>query len=147
MPITLSEVEKAWLAAAIDGEGHIMFFRVKCRDKFYIRTGIGLTNCSFEFLERAKNIIGKGHVSLKGKTGYKNWKVSWKTCYFYQLVHQQTVYDILTEILPYLIVKKDKAKAVIAFLESRLKMGSARGRYRMYTEKELAVCRASVPCP
>ena len=110
----MNESEKAWLAAAIDGEGTLGIYKKK---KSYYQTIILICNSSLKFVEKAREITNKGSISIhsrpKGYLPSYEWHVS----------KQGDCLEILTAILPYLIIKREKAERILLYLKFRKQKG------------------------
>jgi hypothetical protein len=110
----LSEVEKAWLAGVIDGEGSIFLSKVTSRRTrrgyFYLPT-IGVSNTNRIFLTKVANTIGEGTVCF-AKKGDAKTKPRWV-----YIAASGVLRAIPPQILPYLIVKKDRVVLMSQFLE------------------------------
>ena len=112
--VHLTDVEAAWLAAAIDGEGYISFF---LKDDHHshrhpsewpkIVPTIEIANNSKPFLEYAKKIIGAGGVYSQGS----------KNCFNYRLFTKSLCSQVLKQIFPFLIIKKYQARKVMQFCD------------------------------
>lgn len=111
----LSEVEKAWLAAAIDGEGTIYYGMHKSskRIPFKLYTFVEIANTNREFLENAVRICGGGRIKLMKHVVPRPNR---KPCYGFWLARGGTEI-ILPQVLPYLIIKREKAIACLRFLK------------------------------
>lgn len=110
-----SEIEKAWLAAAIDGEGHIEFSRHSQRQG--VIASIIISNTDIRFLKRIEEIVGIGNGRIKERAWDKR---ATKQPMVWQISGLQNCSFILKQILPYLIIKADKAKQLILFADYRL---------------------------
>ena len=77
----LGEVEKAWLAGVIDGEGSIFISKVrsgkteKSRRCFFYKPHLSVANSNQDFLNKVREVIGKGSVNLD-KEKNPRWKES-----------------------------------------------------------------------
>jgi len=104
----LTEPEKAWLAAAIDGEDSIGIYQSSDGRRAQVR----VCNTDVRFVERAKEIVGCGSISYsrvhKGE-GHKGHK----PVHDYSLKGSLRNLRLLQQIEPYLIIKRDKALAII----------------------------------
>jgi len=107
--IKLTDVESAWLAAAIDGEGTITFFMTTDQhtDKPKIQPHISIYNTSVPFLKKAKNIIGYGNVYIHPE----------KNCHEYRINSGNICCQILKFIFPHLVIKRFQARKMIQFCE------------------------------
>ncbi len=118
----LSDYEKGWLEALIDGEGSLSLNFKK--QKTSLRPGldcrISISNINLELLERAKNIIGGGHIHLrKGKNNRRD-------SYVYSCSH-----TLIRNILPQLnlIVKKEQKEILLSALSLMTQKGSPKGYF------------------
>jgi hypothetical protein len=112
----LTEVEKAWLAGVIDGEGSILVAKIApkkghYRRGFYYRANLEIANSSPLFVRRVLKLIGKGNASLT-KEKHPEWKDKWQ----YQ-GSSLILKELLPQILPYLVVKKKVAEKMLEYLE------------------------------
>jgi hypothetical protein len=110
--MAVSDIEKAYAAGLIDGEGCIDIGvnhpkkGSRSRDQLYVRVGIHMTNPLP--LEEFKNIWG-GSIHIR-KPFINHWKQSydWKvTC--------GSAMEFLADIEPFLIVKKAEARVALEF--------------------------------
>jgi len=106
--------QAAWLAGIIDGEGSIGLYDYGKEGR---RVCIQLSNTNKEFVDKMREIIGCGSQVNRAK-----WSKSHKgrkTIYLYSLKGSNRCYWILRQIIPYLIIKKQKAQEIIKELEER----------------------------
>jgi hypothetical protein len=103
--IGMKDVDAAWLAAAIDGEGTISLVKNRSRTSF--SPFIGVFNNNEEFCKKAERLVGSGGISKQGH------------CYRFTTKRLDRVESTLKEILPYLIVKKSNAKLLLNWLMTR----------------------------
>lgn len=111
-PKNMTEIEKAWLAAAVDGEGTIGFYNggiTKNGNKKWIRTEICICNTNKDFLLHAKDLTGVGNISVKHRERRKP-TYEWST-------HGRKIAIIIDQILPYLIIKKQTALNTLKSIE------------------------------
>jgi len=65
MARTLSDYERGWLEAAIDGEGYIGIRLIKLKrhaSSIEVHARVAITNTNTQFLERARSIAGAGNI-------------------------------------------------------------------------------------
>ena len=122
----LTELEKVWLACALDTEGHISLFKTHPRGKPYLTARIGIANTNLNFLQRICWLAG-GNIRYKDEAKF--------ICLQWQLYGQKRVLEFLECVFPYLIIKRERAKVVIDFCRYRLRY-SGRGRFRLYDDKD-----------
>ncbi len=112
----MNESQKSYLAAAIDGEGHISIGRPKEKktvnaDWEYV-CNIGISNTNKNYLNYIKNITNMGIIFNNSIATIKH-----KGRYEWKLQIKETVL-FLTSILPYLIIKKEQALLMLKFRET-----------------------------
>ena len=114
----MDELEKVWLACALDGEGHLSLLKVRkgCR------CAIVISNTDIRFVEKAQQITAKGKIIIDTSKRKQDIKVR-RLCYTWRVVKQSDCFEILTQILPYLIIKKEKADRILLFLKFRQQKG------------------------
>jgi len=96
----LSELERGWLAAAIDGEGSL-------QGRPYQR--ITIWNCSLPFLETAKLFAGCGTIrSHKPNAQWSNPQPQ----FLFEIYRIPELSNILLQVKELLVIKRDKAEAI-----------------------------------
>jgi len=119
----LSEPEKAWLAAVIDGEGSVYLQRLYKNPKYnggkHIRASrmsvkVTVGNTHRPFLERMREItqreFGIGSISVNRST----WKPNRKPVYQFAISGEKAR-RLLGELLPILIIKRAKAEELVQY--------------------------------
>ena len=105
------ETDLAWAAGIIDGEGCIGLHLVTTNTgKCYVLR-ITVVNTDIRMLEELKRIFGIGSIAARGR-GKPHWKDQW-----YWLVCSKKAEEVLREVEPYLVSKRDQAE--IALLSRR----------------------------
>lgn len=99
----IKEKDKVWVACALDAEGWIGY-----RLNKYVR--IQVVNTNLDFIKNVQRIMG-GMIKLKKVA------LGFKQQYVVELNTQGEVLRILREILPYLIIKKQRAINAIRWIE------------------------------
>jgi hypothetical protein len=110
--ITMKQWEKAWLAAAIDREGSITHSYCGdsyCRLRHY---RLSISNVNYAILRRTSRLIGFGKISKR------NLKANKLPLHMYVLTDSRVLHDVLNEVLPFLIVKRNRSRKVSKYLES-----------------------------
>lgn len=114
----VSGIEKAYVGGLFDGEGGMSIQRHETKKKgAWFQPSLSFTNNNEEVLEYVKELYGGGIVT-QGKA--------------HRLVFGSVhaVKHILSDIFPYLIIKKEPAKVMLAYCDSRLK--HPHGHYTSY---------------
>lgn len=114
--IQLSDVQSAWLAALLDGEGSIGLWRIRRtanKSGWVYRAGMEICNTNREILEAVRSVVG-GWVNIGDvrKTNPRH-KPAFKA-----LLSQRAVLPVLRAVAPYLIIKRRQAEIVMLFRET-----------------------------
>ena len=111
-PRVMSEPEKAWLAAMIDGEGSIslILHRRKGTGRTYVFPVVTVNNTDVRLINRCVEIVGE-HLRIQKRDR------SAIRCKLMMTVHLNRVSmaDVLEAVRPYLIAKGEQADLVIGF--------------------------------
>jgi hypothetical protein len=111
---SMDELERAWLAGVIDGEGSIFLSKVfdrAYRRGFFYRPQLLASSSNRLFLIRIAEIIGEGTVH-RAKKGGDGAKTRWE-----YVATAGVLRTILPQILPYLIVKRERAQRMLEYFE------------------------------
>jgi hypothetical protein len=115
-PRQLNEIERAWLAGVIDGEGSIFLVKLtgglaaKTRRGYIYVPVISLGSSSEAFARKVKEIIGKGSVNFIEERRL-NWKDKW-----YYRCGGLVVRGLLPQLVPCLLIKREVAERMIRYL-------------------------------
>ena len=104
----MSEAEAAWLAGLFDGEGSVIW--VKGRTKKPVR--IVITNTCLPLLNRILEVTGVGSISGPKHDGNPKHAAA-----YYWYCGSNTAVHLLRRMLPWLIVKREKAEEAITVYE------------------------------
>lgn len=99
----MTPVECAWLSCAIDSEGTIMIF-----DGKYKTVSLSIANTDENYINYIVMITG---VDMKYKSPKR--KPNHKPLFTWKIGQHEVVKSILRQVLPYMIVKKNLAEAVL----------------------------------
>ena len=136
----LLEIEKAYLAGIIDGEGSIGIYKWKnprARKNPFYRARMRITNTNKKLIDLIVNKLQnqKGYIVAKRENRIKNRK----TCYELELGEILTK-KLLKEVLPYLVIKKKHAENVLKLKENyshnRLTQTELQRREKIYLEQK-----------
>lgn len=119
----MTETQKAWLAAAIDGEGCIELQQYKRRSgkRNTNRVAIVVTNTEYTFVEEAMRIAGCGKIYCQKREGCK-------PKYIWIILKPNLVENILKQVYKYLVIKGNKANNTLTYiLYRRMKGKGTRG--------------------
>lgn len=104
--------DASWLAAAIDGEGSVILNRRSRRVRLI------LVNTNRPFVEKAASLM-EAHIYINDNPNSIAGNRA-KTIFIAEIAAHHTVLRVLKDILRFLIIKRQKAEDVIAFiLETR----------------------------
>jgi hypothetical protein len=107
-PVNLSDTDAAYIAGLIDGEGCITY-----REKY---PKVSIYNTSKELIEWIQKTLGLGTIHLDVR---RKGKERWKPCYTYGTSNFHDIYALLSRVLPYLKIKREKAIDVLRLIEKR----------------------------
>lgn len=110
----LDELERAWLAGVVDGEGSIFLSKVfdrAYRRGFYYLPQFSISNSNRKFLIRIAKVVGEGTVH-RARKGQERTKTRWE-----YLASAGVLRAILPQILPYMIVKKSHAEGMLEYFQ------------------------------
>lgn len=93
-----------YIAGFFDGEGSIVISKNRIR--------ISLPQTNKEILEEIKKYFGVGNLTV-----LKKRKEHWKDAWSYYVSGSKACFKVLNELEPYLILKKDKAKKGLSFIQ------------------------------
>ena len=100
----MTELELAYLAGIIDGEGSIMLLRSHKSE--YPSPCISISSTDIELLEWVKEKVGSGKINRK-----KNYNIKkHKTSYTYSIYYDIAI-DVMNKIEPFLVIKQKKLRA------------------------------------
>ena len=105
----MSVAEAAWLAGFFDGEGSLTVY-MGGRNRQYPTWNLSLPNTHLGSLERCREISGAGSISEKTRDHRFNCKRIW----VWQVHSQRNIAAIVTQMLPYLTIKRAKADEFLA---------------------------------
>jgi hypothetical protein len=140
-----TEVELAWFAGIVDGEGTIGLHRTndKRNPHPYLRPHFQIANTDLRILEKARSIMtavtGKPHnlvvTNHKRPDGHKlGYRVAANT--------QTAMVLILPMLIPYLVGKAEQAELVLEFSKCRLgRTGSVKHWYEFKEQDEAIYSR------
>lgn len=121
---SLTGAEKGYLAGVIDGDGCLFMYKDK-KGNAYL--GMEVANTNEQFVKYVATLIGgKPYVSSpKGRLGHKK-------CFHVRLYKRKHVISLLKTLLPYLIIKKEKALEILDWAKNNPPIfGSKEYRERM----------------
>lgn len=107
--MSLTSVERAYIAGIIDGEGSIMLQRSNARaSEAYVFLIIKVANTNKKLLDWLQLKIGKGKIQYISKM-HKGCK----DCYHWTIASNEA-YELLNLVYPYLVIKTKQADAALA---------------------------------
>lgn len=100
----MTNIEKAYIAGIVDGEGSIMLTRFHKNQ--YHSPCVSISSTDLELLEWVKNTVKAGKINTK-----KNYnEEKHKNSYTYTIIYDEAI-QLLKDIEPYLVIEKKKARA------------------------------------
>ena len=121
----MTELEKGYVAALIDGEGTITLLRQHKNDKFRAPV-IEITSTTYDMLQKMKDLIGGSISKITKKQEHHKQAYKWSITYNKVLV-------LLEEVKDYLSEPKKKARAELLLNEYK----EVTPRNGHYTEEKL----------
>ncbi len=112
-------IDKRYIAGFIDGEGYISVVKHKdtrLKRGYTLFPIFRITNSNKEALEKINEFV-KGDIRSNGRDRNSNHK----QVYRIEVIKLERIKEILKEIKPYLIIKKQQAELMINFCNRRLK--------------------------
>lgn len=119
---TLNDVDAAWLAGIIDGEGSVTLTTERKRQKFK-QPQLCVTSTSRNIIDTIERITGVGHVRIKLRRE-EHHKDAWS----WQVKNGRQVLDVLTQILPFMREENKVARARL-LTDNWLRVTMRNGRY------------------
>lgn len=106
-----SASDKAYTAAIIDGEGWIYANKFRRKD-----TGHMSTPCQIGVANTCKRVLEWLQTRYGGKIYHRNGS----NMYSWEVIRMSEMLNLLKSVRPYMIIKRDIADLMIAFLELRV---------------------------
>ena len=119
---TLSPTDAAYLAGIFDGEGSIGVSRYRNKENacgYKFEPYVNITNTSKAMLDWVCEKTGLDKVYDRKESSIKAKRRCWRWS-----ARRLEVAPLLRQVIPYMVVKKDQALNVIAFMESRPKVAN-----------------------
>ena len=111
MLFALTKTEKAYLAGIFDGEGCVGYYKRKgSRNKYSYVAMVLIAQSDFRLMSWLEDKIGFGSITTR--IGKKHFEYHWQTN------KRQHVIEFLEAIEPYLIIKREQARILIAHLQN-----------------------------
>jgi hypothetical protein len=133
----LTDAQKGYIAAFLDGEGGIQITRSSRSDREYttaLHPDLYFTNTNEEVIRTIGRWLGGGSITRRRERG------GHKDTYVLTISGVKSILQLLETIRPYLIVKANRADLMMDFCRSRISHN--RGKGRTFTENELRLYRA-----
>jgi len=105
----LTDIEKGYIAAFLDGEGHVSFCHDEISGRRHVYWQIAFNNTYKPVLQYIQSLIG-------GRIQTRKRRINWKTSYMLYM-RKQEVLNFLPQIVEYLQIKKKQAILLLEFLE------------------------------
>lgn len=127
----MSELDRAYIAGIVDGEGSIGLYEQTQKRKDYEKTSLRPT---VQIAMTDKETVGYvGRTAGSGSKSYKYTKSdNWKEQEKFAIQAQNDIIDFLEQIRPYLITKKDQAELMLEYCRNR-------DPHKPYSEREYEI--------
>ena len=108
----LTEAQKSYMAGFLDGDGNISIegARIGAKHQSWALS-ICYYNCNIEVLEKIQSWLGTGSIYERKRTS--KWRINYRL-----KVRGVSARDVLAEIFPYLIVKREQASVAMEFAKT-----------------------------
>ncbi|WP_346866837.1 MULTISPECIES: hypothetical protein [unclassified Clostridium] len=123
----MTEIEKAYVAGIIDGEGSIMLQRFHTNQ--YPAPCVSIASTTIELLTWLKDTIGYGVIIKKKNYNPEKHKLSYSF-----VIKQNNAIKLLEDIYPYLIIESKRKRAEMIITQYKA-LTPRNGRY---TDEQLA---------
>ncbi|KEZ87375.1 hypothetical protein IO99_06040 [Clostridium sulfidigenes] len=123
----MTEIEKAYIAGIIDGEGSIMLQRFHTNQ--YPAPCVSIASTTIELLTWLKDTIGYGVIIKKKNYNPEKHKLSYSF-----VIKQNNAIKLLEDIYPYLIIESKRKRAEMIITQYKA-LTPRNGRY---TDEQLA---------
>ncbi len=123
----MTEIEKAYIAGIIDGEGSIMLQRFHTNQ--YPAPCVSIASTTIELLTWLKDTIGYGVIKEKKNYNPEKHKLSYSF-----VIKQNNAIKLLEDIYPYLIIESKRKRAEMIITQYKA-LTPRNGRY---TDEQLA---------
>ena len=112
----LTDTQKAYLAGLVDGEGNIRAGVLSKNPDKYNRfeTELRVTNTNLDVLTW---IARTTQVGVIGKS--KKMKEYHTQCYYWTVRTRKQVQGLLTQLLPFMIIKQERARRILELIEEK----------------------------
>jgi hypothetical protein len=133
----LSEAQKGYVAAFLDGEGGIQITRSARKDREYtvaLHPDVYFTNTSKEVLVAIRSWLSGGSITRRQGRG------NHRDTYVLTISGVKSILELLEAIRPMLIIKARRADLMMEFCKSRISHN--RGKGRRFTRNELRLYTA-----
>ena len=138
---TVTDIELAWMACALDGEGNITLYPQTQNGYSTYRPVLQVINTNRDFVAHAARIcidMGATFVKIYRRSAQEPYQ----QVYQLQLRGQSAVRLVLTKLLPWLIIKQDFAKALVEYLNATHKRAMSRAPKEPWEIEEAERIRA-----
>ena len=133
----LTEAQKGYIAAFLDGEGGIQITSSTRKDREYtlaLHPDVYFTNTNEEAIRTIRSWIGGGSITRRREQG------DHRDTFVLTISGVKSILALLEVVRPMLIVKAKRADLTMEFCRSRISHNKGKGR--RFTENELRLYRA-----
>ena len=115
--IELTDIEKGYLAGVIDSDGSITIKLTndKRMGKTYYAPLISIYNTDVRMMNRIIEIVK--HGSIYNDESSKSKNRNYKTKYIYNIASIRAVKQLLEQVVPYLMVKKERGELILELID------------------------------
>lgn len=135
--LQVTKVDAAYLAGILDGEGSFLIKKKTVDDKIALKPSCVIANCNTVLLNRCIQILNSLDITYYIRLATR--KTGWAAGYNIEVERVRDILRLTKTVLPYLSGKKDIAKILRKFVQSRIELKNLLRNHRQmaYTENEL----------
>jgi hypothetical protein len=111
--LNLAPVDASWLASAIDAEGCLYLASERRGQSRKYHSVILISNTNLDFVQHAMDLIGAGYIERIPARPSKTSNGFCRPLYNYHLKGRVVVGAVMKAILPYMIIKRERAELLI----------------------------------
>lgn len=120
------DVDIAWLAGIIDGEGSILICKNGHKGSYHgsnMSVQFYITNTCSNIISKSQQVINDIGVNCRIYTKQYKGANKWKDCFRIDVNKFSQLKVLLEAVLPFLVSKKGQAEIVLRFIDSRASKG------------------------
>jgi len=118
-PVKMVETDKAYLAGIFDGEGHLLL-HISKRNHNEFHPEIGITTTTIDVMRDLYNLLQANGIKATFWIDRRKNDPVRKPIAFVRVNQHASALSLLQALLPYLRIKKERARLLISFLTKKM---------------------------